>query len=209
MASRDAGGRTTSRAGPRTATLAAAALALVAAAAVAPGEMDVGRLVDGARLSVAKAPRYDGSYVRLAFPGGDPGWERGVCADLVIRAFRHAGIDLQARLYDDVLSRPADYGLHRPDPNIDHRRVRHLRTYFARHARRAVDFQPGDIVIWDLKGGTTPNHIGIVSDRRGRDGEPLVIHHMNEVGPFTGRPGEDDSLHRWPIVAHFRWSAGR
>jgi uncharacterized protein YijF (DUF1287 family) len=181
----------------------------VAGSAEVLSEPDAERMVEGARLSVSKKPRYDGSYVRLPFPGGDPGWERGVCADLVIRAFRHAGIDLQERVHRDILARPEAYGLRRADASIDHRRVRHLKTFFERHAARATEWRPGDIVIWDLKGGTFPNHIGIVSDRRSRDGTPLVIHHMNRIGPFTGFPGEDDSLHRWRILAHFRWTGDR
>jgi uncharacterized protein YijF (DUF1287 family) len=198
------------RAWSRTALLAACPPILAAAGAVAAlADLDPATVVEGARLSVSKAPRYDGSYLRIAFPGGDPGWERGVCTDLVIRAFRHGGIDLQERVHHDVLSRPGAYGLRRADPNIDHRRVRHLKTFLERHARPANDWKPGDIVIWDLKGGSTPNHIGIISDRRGRDGVPLVIHHMNRVGPFTGYPGEDDSIFRWRILGHFRWPAGR
>jgi hypothetical protein len=174
-----------------------------------PADGEPALLVEGARLSVSRRPRYDGSYVRIGFPGGDPGWERGVCADLVIRAFRHAGIDLQERVHRDVRTRPGAYGLRRPDPNIDHRRVRHLRTFFERHALAAEDWRPGDIVIWDLRGGTTPNHIGIVSERRGPGGAPLVIHHMNRIGPFSGYPDEDESLFRWPILGHYRWPAGR
>ena len=193
------------------AILAGVALLVLGASCVqeAQADPDPARIVEGARLSVSRKPWYDGSYVRMPFPGGDPGWERGVCTDLVIRAFRHAGIDLQEQVHRDVLARPGAYGLRRADPNIDHRRVRHLRTFFERHWARATGWRPGDVVIWDLEGGTFANHIGIVSDRRSRDGTPLVIHHMNRTGPFTGYPGEDDSLFRWRVLGHFRWAGER
>jgi uncharacterized protein YijF (DUF1287 family) len=209
MADRNAGTSTHPGAWPAVVPLAAALALGAAGTSAATGRLDPEAIVEGARLSIARAPRYDGAYVRIAFPGGDPGWDRGACSDLVVRAFRQAGLDLQVRVHDDIRSRPREYGVDRADASIDHRRVRHLRTYFERHALAATRFEPGDVVIWDLKGGTTPNHIGIVSDRRGPSGALLVIHHMNRVGPFTGHPGEDDSLRRWPIVGHFRWPGPR
>ncbi len=167
------------------------------------------RLLVGARLSIERAPRYDPSYVRIPFPGGDPGWERGACVDVVVRAFRHAGIDLQERVHEDIIAQPRAYGIARPDPSLDHRRVRNLKVFFERHARpiplASDDWRPGDIVVWDLSGGAAPNHVGIVSDRTGARGTPLVIHHFTARAGFTGRPSEDDCLRRWRILAHFRW----
>lgn len=171
-------------------------------------------LVEGARISVTRAPRYDPAYVPLEFPGGDPGWERGACTDLVIRAFRHAGIDLQVVLARDVAARRKAYGIVRLDPSIDHRRVRNLRVLLERRATRLpsgpeAEWLPGDLVIWDLYGGTSPNHIGIVSDRRGESGRPLVIHHFREWQGYPGRPTEDDCLRRWRILGHYRWTGGK
>ena len=192
-----------------------AALFLAAAAAALPG---TGRapaaadgprtLVEGARLSVERAPRYDGSWVRLPYPGGDPGWAIGVCSDVVIRAFRHAGIDLQRLVHEDILAAPGAYRIVRPDPSIDHRRVANLAVFFRRHAETlptARDWEPGDIVIWSLSGSGWPNHIGIVSDRRGPSGDPLVIHHFPRTARFSGRPEASDCLHTWRILHHFRW----
>jgi len=214
------------RSGPRRAgcilLALAAALAGTASAVATPAAADraeAGRpsrsfpaaILAGARLSVARAPRYDRSYMRLDFPGGDPGWERGACADLVVRAFRHAGIDLQSSVHRDIRDRPAAYGIREPDPSIDHRRVRNLVVFFAPRSRSITvggpgEPEPGDIVVWDLHGGTTPSHIGLVSDRQGREGRPLVIHHMGRVGPFSGRPSEDDVLRRWRVLAIYRFT---
>ncbi len=183
------------------------------ARAALPADDLASRLVEGARLSIERAPRYDPSYVKIPYPGGDPGWERGACVDVVIRAFRQCGIDLQRIVHEDIIARPRAYGLGRsPDTNLDHRRVRNLRVFFERHAREIPltpdDWRPGDIVVWDLYGGTAPNHIGIVSDRTGARGAPLVVHHFTARAGFTGRPSEDDCLRRWRILAHFRWAGG-
>jgi uncharacterized protein YijF (DUF1287 family) len=178
-----------------------------AAARAAPADT-ARRLLEGARLSIDAKPRYDPAYVRLAYPGGDPGADRGVCSDVVVRAFRHVGIDLQARLREDVDAPGAPYRIDAPDPSIDHRRVRNLIVFFARHAAAVPidrDWRAGDIVVWDLYGGSSPNHVGIVSDRTGESGRPLVVHHFPRTAGFTGFPSEDDCLDRWRVIAHFRW----
>lgn len=168
------------------------------------------RVVEGARVSIEKRPPYDPSYVKIPYPGGDPGWRRGACVEVVIRAFRHAGVDLQERVHEDIVARPRAYGLKRPDPNLDHRRVRNLKVFFEEHATRVPlssdDWRAGDIAVWDLYGGTAPNHIGIISDRKSREGTPLVIHHFTARAGFTGYPSEDDCLRRWRLLAHFRWA---
>jgi uncharacterized protein YijF (DUF1287 family) len=126
-----------------------------------------------------------------------------------VRAFRHAGIDLQQRVHDDIAARGSAYRVSKPDANIDHRRVRNLAAFFERHATSVPlgegDWRPGDIVVWDLYGGASPNHIGIVSDRTNDDGDPFVIHHFPRAAGFTGFPSDDDCLRRWRILAHFRW----
>jgi len=163
----------------------------------------------GAQECVRRAPVYDASWVALDYPGGDPGWQRGVCTDVVIRSFRRAGVDLQVLVHEDVLRRPSAYGIVRPDPSIDHRRVRNLVVYFLGHALTLLSEQhwsPGDVVVWDLRGRGVPDHVGIVSDRMAAPGRPLVFHHFPRAGPFSGRPSEDDCLHRWRILYHFRWT---
>jgi len=165
-------------------------------------------LVAGGRLSVAWAPAYDASYAH----GGDPGPERGTSVDLVVRAFRHVGIDVQERVHADILRDPGAYGISTPDWHIDHRRIGSLVSFFLRHAKslpieEANDWMPGDLVVWRIGGVKTRLHLGIVSDRQGAKGDPLVFHHKKPDEQFDGRPGEDDVLYEWPILYHLRWPA--
>ncbi len=145
------------------------------------------RLVRAARRQVGVTLFYDPAYVRLDFPLGDVPRERGVCTDVVVRAFRDAfAFDLQSEVNADMRAAferyPANWGLTRPDRNIDHRRVPNLERYFERKGaaldtpQSSGDWQAGDICSMRL-GGNLP-HIGIVSDRMGADGAPLVIHNI-------------------------------
>jgi len=165
-------------------------------------------LMLGAKECVRKAPEYDPSYRRLEYPGGDPGWERGVCTDVIIRAFRSTGIDLQQLLHEDILSHPEAYRIKHPDRNIDHRRVPNLVVFFRRHAETLPlnsPWEEGDIVVWDLRGSSYPSHIGLISGEKTPEGRALVYHHFPRTGKFTGHPHEDDCLSDWPILYHFRW----
>lgn len=146
-------------------------------------------LVAAARKQVGITLTYDPAYSRLGFPGGDVPRHKGVCTDVIIRAYRDAfGADLQALVNADMRSDfaayPKNWGLRRPDPNIDHRRVPNLQTFF-RRKKSALPFPSmggkwlaGDIFT-SLVGGTLP-HIGIVSDRISRAGEPLIIHNIGQ-----------------------------
>jgi len=162
-------------------------------------------LVEGARESVERAPMYDAGYYELDFPGGDPGWERGTSSDLVIRAFRKAAIDLQLLVVEDIAAHPEVYRLRSADPNIDHRRVKNLVYLFQRQGLAipvsSDDWQPGDIAVW-ARGGDRATHMGIVSDRRSREGRRLVIYHTTEA---SRRPVEADALGSWPLIGHYRW----
>ena len=159
----------------------------------------------GARRDAENKPRYDGSYRE----GGYPPEDVGVCTDVIWRALEYAGYDLKALVDADIAQNPHLYpGLDEdgPDPNIDFRRVRNLKVYLDRHAQAlTVDltdiaaWQPGDIVTFD--GGTT--HIGVVSDKRNRDGVPWLIHN-------SGQPNrEEDALEKLAafkeITGHYRW----
>lgn len=164
-------------------------------------------LAAGAELRAAKAEIYDPAYVVLAYPMGDVPDDRGVCTDTVIRAFRHAGVDLQVRVHEDMAANfsayPKLWGLRRPDRNIDHRRVPNLETYFARRGRARrpsrdqADYMPGDVVSWRLTGGGLP-HIGVVTRNR-RGAEPLVAHN---IGMGTR---EAACLFSWPMAGWFRF----
>jgi len=132
-------------------------LILLACLLALPARADFGaRLADAARERTNHRVTYDGSYVRLAYPMGDVAPDRGVCTDVVVRSYRTLGIDLQRRVHEDMRaafdSYPKLWGLKRPDPNIDHRRVPNLRAFFARQgqslppSRDAAAYRPGDLV---------------------------------------------------------------
>jgi uncharacterized protein len=161
------------------------------------------RLAAAARSQVGVTTAYDPAYVGLRFPGGDVDEKTGVCSDVVVRALRVLGIDLQERLNLDMKAHfsqyPTKWGLTSPDPNIDHRRVPNLATYFARRGYELPvtsdpsDYKPGDVVWIKLP----LDHIGIVSDRT-VEGRPMLVHN---VGQGTQ---EEDVLFSWQIVGHYR-----
>lgn len=151
---------------------------------------------------------YDPSYVKLNYPGGDLPIEKGVCADVIVRAFRKGGIDLQREVHEDMAgnfsSYPKRWGLSRPDTNIDHRRVPNLMTYFNRKrkalqiTRDPKDYLPGDVVAWDLGNGLL--HIGIVVNRRSPESQNYHIVHNIGAGAK-----QEDVLFAWPIIGHYRF----
>ena len=164
-------------------------------------------LVAAARNQVGRTTIYDPRYQKIGYPLGDVPIERGVCTDVVIRAFRTLGVDLQALVHEDMKRNfkayPQSWGLARPDANIDHRRVPNLATYFTRRgmALEAGDYQAGDVVTWLLPGNLP--HIGIVSDRiEPALGWPLIIHNIGAGA------AEEDMLTAYPITGHFRWFQG-
>lgn len=165
-------------------------------------------LPQAAREQVGVTVGYDPAYRRLDYPGGDVDPATGVCTDVVIRAYRVLGVDLQQRVHEDMRQHfdvyPKLWGLHGTDRNIDHRRVPNLQTFFTRHGERlrvtadAEDYQPGDIVTWRLSNGLP--HIGLVSDRHSRDGVPLILHN---IGAGTQ---EQDMLFAFEITGHYRYA---
>lgn len=155
---------------------------------------------------------YDASYRRIAYPNGDVPAGTGVCTDVVIRAYRAIGIDLQKLVHQDMAAHfrlyphPARWRLPHPDSNIDHRRVPNLAVFFARHGktlkitRDAKDYAPGDIVTWNLVPGGSVTHIGIVTDKRSMDGKrPVMMHNIGRGQVF------EDVLFAYQITGHFRY----
>lgn len=149
---------------------------------------------------------YDPSYFSIPYPMGDVPADRGVCTDVVIRAYRKLGIDLQQQVHEDMKAHfskyPKIWGLSRTDRNIDHRRVPNLMTFFSRHGRvlpsttDAADYQAGDIVCWNLEGGTT--HIGLLVSQRSANGQrPLVVHNIG-AGQVL-----EDFLFAYRIIGHY------
>jgi uncharacterized protein YijF (DUF1287 family) len=181
----------------------------VGLSAAASAEPSFGpRLAASAIAQVGVTLRYDPAYTSLAYPGGDVPLERGVCSDVVIRALRRHGIDLQRLVHEDMRANfaayPSQWGLRRPDRNIDHRRVLNLQRYFERRGlalpmtRRASDYETGDIVAYTLPGNLP--HIGIVAAQRSADGaRPLLIHNIG------GGAQIEDVLFAYEIVGHYRW----
>ncbi|MCA9771661.1 MAG: DUF1287 domain-containing protein [Myxococcales bacterium] len=169
------------------------------------------RLAEAAIERTEHRVRYDGRYRAIPYPGGDVPDDLGVCTDLVIRAYRALGVDLQREVHEDMRAAfdayPRRWGLARPDANIDHRRVPNLEAFLARRGAGLApsddpdDYLPGDLVTWRLPGDLP--HIGIVTDRRAGDGaRPWVVHNIG-AGPRL-----EDMLFTYPITGHFRYAGG-
>jgi uncharacterized protein len=166
------------------------------------------RLVAAARAQIGRTVTYDPAYVKLNYPGGDVPEERGVCTDVVIRAYRDAfGIDLQKLVHEDMRKNfaayPTRWGLKKPDRNIDHRRVPNLQTFFARKgAAMEVSkvwpgYHAGDLVTMMLPGNLP--HIGIVSYEVSEKNIPLLIHNIG------GGTQEENVLQRYEITGRYRF----
>jgi uncharacterized protein len=167
------------------------------------------RVIEGAKKQVGVTVGYDGTYRRIGYPNGDVPRETGVCTDVIIRAYRHVGVDLQKLVHEDMKAHfaayPKNWGLRRPDTNIDHRRVPNLTTFFTRRGaklpvtRRGADYQPGDIVTWRLSSGLP--HIGLVSDVRVPNSDRyLVVHNIG------GGAQIEDALFEHALTGHYRFA---
>lgn len=177
------------------------------AAAPSSGEL----IARAARDQIGKTTRYDGSYRSLDYPGGDVPLELGVCTDVVIRALRTSlRLDLQQLVHEDMKREfgayPKNWGLTKPDRNIDHRRVPNLQTFFQRKgwqlpvSQKPGDYQPGDLVTCIVPRNLP--HIMIVSERKDAAGQPLVIHN---IGAGTQ---EESRLFDFKITGHYRLPPG-
>jgi uncharacterized protein YijF (DUF1287 family) len=203
------------RMGARTAIAVMLALAVIATAVSEPastarplGADLSGKLIQAAVAQTATPVTYDGSYRQITYPGGDVPANIGVCTDLIVRAYRAVGVDLQVRVHEDMKtsfgSYPQLWGLSRADSNIDHRRVPNLQTYFRRHGAQlpisanADDYLPGDLVTWTLPGNLP--HIGLVTNQRSsRTQRWLIVHNIGR-GPEI-----EDMLFVYPISGHYRY----
>jgi uncharacterized protein len=167
-----------------------------------------GAIVARARLELERVTVYDATWMETSsYPMGDIPSNRGACTDVVVRSLRQIGIDLQQLVHDDLARDIQAYGAFGVDPHIDHRRLSTMYTFFVRNAlslttelRDKSAWRPGDIlfVAWQRGRGAPPEHVGIISDKIGPRGLPLVI---ENGGP---KPVESDSLGRGKIVGHFR-----
>jgi uncharacterized protein YijF (DUF1287 family) len=170
------------------------------------------KLVDAAESQIGLTVVYDPSYLKIGYPGGDVPIERGVCTDVVIRAYRKGlGFDLQKAVHEDMAanfgSYPKQWGLTRTDRNIDHRRVPNLQTFFRRKnaalkiTERGTDYRAGDLVTMLLPGNLP--HIAIVSATANEEGtQSLLIHNIG------GGARKEDVLFSYPVTGHYRFNPG-
>lgn len=151
---------------------------------------------------------YDPSYFSISYPNGDVPANKGVCTDVIIRAYRKLGIDLQKEVHEDMKKNfsvyPKNWGLKTTDKNIDHRRVPNLMTFFSRHGTTlkistdAAHYRTGDIVCWDLGGGIT--HIGIVVSKKSVDQQRnLIVHNIGQGQEVS------DCLFQYKIIGHYKF----
>jgi len=167
-------------------------------------------LLIGAEKTVLDAAEYDDAYFSLRYPAGDPPRNRGACVDVVVRAVRNAGVDLQQAIIEDERKNAGAYGVKSPDVSIDHRRVRNAIVYFKRHwVAHGIDLTdsadrwlPGDVVFLDTFASRPgPDHVGIVTPERGPSGHPLIVN----LWTFGYRTGKMDLLGAVPITHRFRF----
>ena len=188
-------------------TLAALLVSSVLLHAERPAE--VAKFVEAAQAQIGRTLTYDPAYTSLEYPGGDVPLERGVCSDVAIRAFRALGIDLHKEVHLDMKSSfsayPKNWGLRKPDANIDHRRVLNLMTFFQRCgksvpvSKNPADYQPGDLVTCIVPKNLP--HIMIVSDQVSPldPSRRLIIHNIGQGARV------EDRLFEFELTGHFRW----
>jgi uncharacterized protein YijF (DUF1287 family) len=173
------------------------------------GSPVVRRVVAAAIEQTHYTSRYDAAYVQLDYPGGDVPLDRGACTDVIVRAFRKGGVDLQQSVHEDMArdfaAYPQTWGLPKPDSNIDHRRVPNLMTYFKRQGKslpvtaQGEDYLPGDVVTWDLSGnGLT--HIGMITNYWSDDTQNYLVVHNIGAGAKM-----ENVLFAWHITGHYRY----
>jgi len=166
------------------------------------------KLSDAAITLTKQTVEYDPQYFSISYPNGDVPAGKGVCTDVVIRAYRKVGIDLQKEVHEDMKANfslyPKSWGLKTTDKNIDHRRVPNLMKYFSRFGtvkpitNNAADYKPGDIVAWNLTASVT--HIGIVVNKKSPDGQRYMIVHNIGQGQVM-----EDVLFAYTIIGHYSY----
>jgi uncharacterized protein YijF (DUF1287 family) len=169
----------------------------------------VKQAIDQTKIEVTYVPE----YVTIKYPNGDVPSNTGVCTDLVIRAYRGVGIDLQKEVHEDMMKRFKDYPqlwkLKKPDTNIDHRRVPNLMIFFKNKnasikiSDNPADYKPGDLVTWNLQNKNTMSgitHIGVITNKKSADGKRWLVAH--NIG---GGNTLEDMLFTYTIIGHYRY----
>ncbi len=181
---------------------------LTAAIEVKPDATPLEKVNASAVEQTTQTTGYDASWVKIDYPNGDVPLNTGVCADVVVRAFRKAGIDLQKELHEDMKKNfskyPQKWGARRPDTNIDHRRVPNLMMWFDRQGKSlpitkdAREYLPGDVVAWELDNGLM--HIGMVSKVKAEGSDRYAVVHNIGMGARL-----EDVLFEWRVIGHYRY----
>ena len=166
------------------------------------------KLSDAAIVLTKDKVVYDPAHFNLKYPNGDVPKDKGVCTDVIIRAYRKLGVDLQKEVHEDMQSNflkyPKIWNLKKPDSNIDHRRVPNLQTYFSRFgtqlvvSEKAADYKTGELVTWMIAGNMP--HIGIVTNRLSIDGKRRLVVHNVGNGQVL-----EDCLFRYKITGHYKF----
>jgi uncharacterized protein YijF (DUF1287 family) len=166
------------------------------------------RLSEAAVSLTSQRVVYDPTYFNIPYPNGDVPVDKGVCTDVIIRAYRKLGIDLQQEVHADMQANfgvyPKNWGLKKTDTNIDHRRVSNLMIFFKRKGMvkpisgQAEDYRPGDIVCWML--GEKLTHIGLVVSKKSSDNKRYQIVHNIGAGQVLA-----DCLFEYKIIGHYAY----
>lgn len=166
------------------------------------------QLSDSALKLIDSSIKYDPTYFVIKYPNGDVPADKGVCTDVIIRAYRKMGIDLQKEVHEDMSKNfskyPKTWGLKKPDTNIDHRRVPNLAVFFSKFGTvKSIEtnpalYVPGDIVTWILPGNLT--HIGVVVNKKSADGKRYMIVHNIGGGQVM-----EDVLFKYTITGHYQY----
>ena len=168
------------------------------------------KLSDAAISIIDPTIDYDPSYFSIAYPNGDVPKNKGVCTDVIIRSYRILNIDLQKEVHEDMLSNYSKYpslekwGLTKTDTNIDHRRVPNLEVFFERNGQKLavtknpLTYETGEIVTWMINEKLP--HIGIITNKKSRDGKRnLIVHNVG------GGQVLEDCLFKYKIVGHYKY----
>lgn len=169
------------------------------------------KLSDAALLLTKDKVTYDPAYMKISYPNGDVPKNKGVCTDVVVRAYRKLGIDLQKEVHEDIKANFLLYpnqkrwGLKKPDTNIDHRRVPNLEVFFSRKGKKLAvsqnpkEYKTGELVTWMINDKLP--HIGIVTNKKSPDGKrPMIVHNVG-AGQVL-----EDCLFSYKIVGHYKYS---
>ena len=156
-------------------------------------------IINNTRKYIKTKPKYQSKYYATGYPDD----EYGVCTDVVAFSLKDSGYDLMDLVYNHVKENRELYNIDTIDKNIDFRRVVNLDVYFKNTAivltndiNKIEEWQGGDIVVYK-------KHIGIVSDKRNKNGVPFIIHHAN---PYQVHYEEDILEQRDDIIGHYRIS---